>query len=207
MPPTMDGTRPGIFYEAINNPMEYNYIRMESIFLHEAIPGHHYQIALQQEMDIPEFRKAAGISAFTEGWALYTEGLGKELGLYQDPYQYLGRLSLDMERAIRLVVDAGMHEKGWTREEAIDFVLENQPLTPKMAEKRIERYMAKPGQTLSYKIGEQKILSLKKLSQEKLGDAFSIREFHDEVLKDGALPLQLLEEKIIRWIENKLKEA
>ncbi len=202
-PPSRDGSRPGIFYETVRNPLKYNYIDMESLFIHEAIPGHHYQIAVQQEANIPEFRKSYWTSAFGEGWALYAESLGKELGMYSDPYQYLGRLNQEVERAIRLVVDAGMHSKGWTREKAIEYILKNQPVTPFVAEQRIERYMVTAGQAVSYKVGEQKIIALRKKAKEKLGNKFDIREFHDEVLKDGCLPLVILERKIDRWIENK----
>ncbi|HEX6890673.1 MAG TPA: DUF885 domain-containing protein [Chryseolinea sp.] len=205
MRPSRDGKRPGIFYETVRDPLKYNYIDMESLFIHEAIPGHHYQIAIQQEADIPEFRKAYFTSAFGEGWALYAESLGKELGMYKDPYQYLGRLNNEIERAVRLVVDAGMHHKGWSREKAIAYVLENQPVPPFVAEQRIERYMVVPGQAVSYKIGEQKIISLREKARKELGDRFDIREFHDEVLKDGAVPLVILESKIDRWIKSKMK--
>ena len=205
MRPSRDGKRPGIFYETIRDPLKYNYIDMESLFIHEAIPGHHYQIAIQQEADIPEFRKAYFTSAFGEGWALYAESLGQELGMYTDPYQYLGRLNNEIERAVRLVVDAGMHHKGWSREKAIAYVLENQPVTQFVAEQRIERYMVTPGQAVSYKIGEQKIISLREKAKNELGDRFDIREFHDEVLKDGAVPLVILESKIDRWIKSKMQ--
>ena len=205
MQPSRDGTRPGIFYEVIPDAKQYNYHDMETLFLHEAIPGHHFQIALQQEMDLPEFMKATFFGAYAEGWALYAETLGKDLGMFNDPYQYLGRLNADMERSVRLVVDVGMHHKGWTREQAIQYVLENQPVSSAVAEQRIERYMITPGQALSYKIGEQKILSLRKYAQKKLGTAFDIREFHDEILKDGGLPLSILQDKIERWVAVKLK--
>jgi uncharacterized protein (DUF885 family) len=205
MRPSRDGKRPGIFYETVRDPLKYNYIDMESLFIHEAIPGHHYQIAIQQEANIPEFRRAYFTSAFGEGWALYAESLGKELGMYKDPYQYLGRLNNEIERAVRLVVDAGMHHKGWSREKAIAYVLENQPVTPFVAEQRIERYMVVPGQAVSYKIGEQKIISLREKARKELGDRFDIREFHDEVLKDGAVPLVILESKIDRWIKSKME--
>jgi uncharacterized protein (DUF885 family) len=205
--PALDGSRPGIFYEVIPDATKYNVRGMESLFLHEAIPGHHFQVGLQQEMDMPEFMRSSFFGVFSEGWALYAETLGLELGMYKDPYQYLGRLTGDMERAVRLVVDVGLHHKGWPREKAINYVLENQPVTRAIAEQRIERYMVVPGQALSYKIGEQKILSLRKLAQEKLGAAFDIREFHDQVLKDGAMPLSMLEEKIRRWIKLKTATA
>jgi uncharacterized protein (DUF885 family) len=203
--PSLDGTRPGVFYEVIPNAAAYNYMAMETLFLHEAIPGHHFQVGLQQAMDAPEFMKAASFGVFSEGWGLYAETLGKELGMYTDPYQYLGRLSADIERSVRLVVDVGMHSKGWTREQAIQYVLDNQPVTRAIAEQRIERYMVLPGQAISYKIGEQKILSLRALAQEKLGKDFDIREFHDQLLKDGAMPLTILEKKIRRWIDSKKK--
>ena len=198
-----DGTRPGIFYETVREPVKYNYFAMESLFIHEAIPGHHYQVAIQQEADIPEFRKGYWTSAFGEGWALYAESLGKDLGMYKDPYQYLGRLNSEIERAVRLVVDAGIHYKGWSREKAIAYVLENQPVSAIEAEQRIERYMVTPGQAVSYKVGELKIIELRERAKLKLGNRFDIKEFHDEVLKDGCLPLIILEAKINNWIKNK----
>lgn len=198
-----DGTRPGVFYETVRNPLKYNYIDMESLFIHEAIPGHHYQIAIQQEADISEFQKSYALSAFGEGWALYAESLGQQLGMYTDPYQYLGRLNNEMERAVRLVVDTGMHHKGWSREKAIDYVLANQPVTALVAEQRIERYMVTPGQAVSYKVGEQKIISLRDKAKKQLGDKFDIKEFHDKVLEDGRLPLLILEQKIDHWIKSK----
>jgi uncharacterized protein (DUF885 family) len=206
MKPSRDGTRPGIFYEVISDPAKYNYFAMEDLFIHEAIPGHHYQRAIQQEADIPEFRKAYGNSAFVEGWALYAESLGKELGMYTDPYQYLGRLNGEIERAVRLVVDAGIHYKGWSREKAIVYVLENQPVSSIEAEQRIERYMVTAGQAVSYKVGELKIIELRERAKKKLGNKFDIKEFHDEVLKDGCLPLIILETKINKWIENKVSK-
>ena len=197
-----DGKRPGIFYEVVNDPATYNYFAMESLFIHEAIPGHHYQTALQQEADIPDFRKSYGTSAFGEGWALYAESLGTELGMYTDPYQYFGRLNNEIERAVRLVVDAGIHHKGWSREKAIAYVLENQPVSAAQAEQRVERYMVIPGQAVSYKVGELKILELRERAKQKLGNKFDIKKFHDEVLKDGSLPLVLLERKIDGWINT-----
>ncbi len=198
-----DGQRPGIFYETVREPARYNYFAMESLFIHEAIPGHHYQVAIQQEADIPEFRKVYSTSAFGEGWALYAESLGTELGMYKDPYQYLGRLNSEIERAVRLVVDAGIHYKGWSREKAIAYVLDNQPVSAVEAEQRIERYMVIPGQAVSYKIGELKIIELRERAKKKLGNKFDIREFHDEVLKDGCLPLIILERKINSWIQKR----
>jgi len=203
MKASRDGKRPGIFYEVVRDPGKYNYFSMEGLFIHEAIPGHHYQIAIQQEADIPEFRKAYWTSAFGEGWALYAESLGKELDMYTDPYQYLGRLNNEIERAVRLVVDAGIHYKGWSREKAIAYVLENQPVSSIEAEQRIERYMVTAGQAVSYKVGELKIIELREKAKQKLGNKFDIKEFHDEVLKDGCLPLIILESKINSWIESK----
>jgi len=204
MQPSRDGKRPGIFYEVILDPATYNYFSMEDLFIHEAIPGHHYQVAIQQEADIPEFRKVYWTSAFGEGWALYAESLGKELGMFTDPYQYLGRLNGEIERAVRLVVDAGIHYKRWSREKAIAYVLENQPVSFVEAEQRIERYMVTAGQAVSYKIGELKIIELRERAKKKLGNKFNIKEFHDEVLKDGCLPLIILETKINKWIVSKV---
>lgn len=203
MPPSRDGKRPGIFYEVIPDPLTYNYFAMEGLFIHESIPGHHYQVAIQQEAEIPEFRKSYWTSAFGEGWALYAESLGTELGMYTDPYQYMGRLNNEIERAVRLVVDAGMHHKGWTREKAIAYVLENQPVSEAEAIQRIERYMVTPGQAVSYKVGELKIIALLEKAKQELGDKFDIREFHDQVLKDGSLPLFILEKRIDNWIASK----
>jgi len=199
-----DGTRPGIFYVPIPNAKTYNIYSDESLFLHEAIPGHHYQISLQQENDsLPEFRRTLWYSAYGEGWALYCESLGKELGLYTDPYQYFGMLSAEMHRAIRLVVDAGIHSKGWTREEAIQYSLDNEARSKDGITAEIERYMANPGQALSYKIGQLKIKELRQKAQDKLKDKFDIREFHDLVLSTGCIPLKLLENKVNSWIEGK----
>jgi uncharacterized protein (DUF885 family) len=200
-----DGKRPGIFYEVVRDPLQYNSFAMEGLFIHEAIPGHHYQLSIQQEASIPEFRISYGNSAFGEGWALYAESLGKELGMYTDPYQYFGRLNNEIERAVRLVVDAGIHSKGWSREKAIAYVLEKQPVSEAQAEQRVERYMVVPGQAVSYKIGELKILELRARAKQKLGNQFDIREFHDQVLKDGSLPLSLLERKIDAWIQSKTR--
>ena len=176
----------------------------ESLFLHEAIPGHHYQISLQQENeDLPEFRRTLWYSAYGEGWALYSESLGKELGLYTDPYQYFGMLGAEMHRAIRLVVDAGMHSQGWTREQAIEYSVANEAESLESIEREIERYMANPGQALSYKIGQLKIRQLRAKASEALGEKFNIREFHNIVLESGCIPLQLLENRIDAWIVSK----
>jgi len=201
----LDGSRPGIFYVPIPNVREYNTYGDEDLFLHEAIPGHHYQISLQQEnQELPDFRKVLWYSSFGEGWALYSESLGKELGLYTDPYQYFGMLGGEMHRAIRLVVDTGLHSKGWTREQAIQYSLDNEAETESSIVSEIERYMIMPGQALSYKIGEIKIRQLREKAENELGKNFDIRKFHTEVLEAGCLPLSLLETKIDQWIaENK----
>jgi uncharacterized protein (DUF885 family) len=196
-----DGTRPGIFYVPIVDAKKYNVFQDEALFLHEAIPGHHYQCSLQQEnTDLPKFRRFNWYGAYGEGWALYTESLGKELGLYSDPYQYFGRLGMEMHRAIRLVVDAGMHTKGWTREQAIQYSLDNEAETEANTIAEIERYMAIPGQALSYKVGQLKIATLRQRAQEKMGDKFDIKGFHNEVLKYGCVPLSVLEQKIEAWM-------
>ncbi len=196
-----DGKRPGIFYVPITNAKTFNLTSgMESLFLHEAIPGHHYQISLQQENgDLPKFRRFGGNSAFAEGWALYTESLGKELGLYTDPYQYMGALGDEMHRAIRLVVDAGMHSKNMTREEAIKFMMDNEPLSEEGTIAEIERYMAIPAQALSYKIGALKIKEIRERLTKQLGAKFKLSDFHDELLKDGNMPLEVLEKKMDQW--------
>ena len=203
---SLDGTRPGIFYVPVPNPREYNIYTDEEAFLHEAIPGHHYQISLQQEnTNLPKFRRTTGYDAYSEGWALYAESLGKELGLYTDPYQYLGMLSWDMHRAIRLVVDVGMHVKGWTREQAIQYSPDHEPEPEDVIISEIERYMANPGQALSYKIGQLKIRELRAKAEKTLGEQFDIREFHDQVLGLGSVPLKILEDKINEWIVSNAK--
>ncbi|MFV8322190.1 DUF885 domain-containing protein [Flavobacterium sp. LS2R12] len=201
---TADGTRPGIFYVPIPDVANYNMYGDEDLFLHEAIPGHHFQISLQQENEsLPDFRKFNWFGANGEGWALYTESLGKELGLYQDPYQYFGMLGNEMHRAVRLVVDTGLHSKGWTREQAIKYSLANEAESEASIIPEIERYMAIPGQALSYKIGQLKIMELRKKAETKMGAKFDIKKFHEKVLESGVMPLALLEKKINAWIENK----
>src|SRR5262245_48974756 len=198
---SLDATRPGIFYVPIPNVREYNTLRDEALFLHEAIPGHHYQFSLQRENNrLPMFRRILENSAFGEGWALYCESLGFELGLYEDPYQHFGMLSMEMHRAIRLVVDTGLHAKGWTREQAIQYSLEHEAASESDIVAEIERYMAWPGQALSYKIGQLKIRELRARAEKALGPKFDIREFHTRVLESGCMPLKLLEQKIDFWI-------
>jgi len=202
-PGSLDGTRPGIFYVPIRDVNTYNVHQDEDLFLHEAIPGHHFQISLQQEnAALPSFRKNLWYSAYGEGWALYTESLGKELGLYEDPYQYFGMLAAEMHRAIRLVVDTGLHAKGWTREQAIQYSLENESESEVKITSEIERYMANPAQALSYKIGQLKIRELRNKAETTLGENFDIRAFHRVILESGCIPLALLEEKVNRWINS-----
>lgn len=199
-----DGKRPGIFYVPILDATTFNTTSgMESLFLHEAIPGHHYQISLQQEDSLlPAFRRFGGNNAYVEGWALYCESLGRELGLYTDPYQYMGALGDEIHRAIRLVVDVAIHTKGMTREQAIKYMTDNEPISTEGATAEIERYMAIPGQALGYKIGALKIRELRTRSQIAQGDKFNLAAFHDEILKDGAMPLDVLEKKIGRWLKR-----
>ncbi len=199
----LDGSRPGIFYVPIPDVTSYNTYGDEDLFLHEAIPGHHFQIALQIENEVlPEFRKYGWFGAYGEGWALYTESLGKELGLYTDPYQYFGMLGGEMHRAIRLVVDTGIHSKGWTREQAIQYSTDNEAESEASIISEIERYMAMPGQALSYKIGQITILDLRKKAEEQLGNKFDIRKFHEQLLESGGMPLELLKSKITAWIDR-----
>ncbi|MDO6674689.1 DUF885 domain-containing protein [Tenacibaculum sp. 1_MG-2023] len=203
-PGSLDGTRPGVFYTPIPDATKYNVFSDEALFLHEAIPGHHYQISLTQENEeLPDFRKTLWYSAYGEGWALYTENLGKELGLYTDPYQYFGMLGMEMHRAIRLVVDTGLHAKGWSREKAIQYSLDNEAESEASIISEIERYMANPGQALSYKIGQLKIRELRAKAKKELGDKFDIKKFHNQVLETGCIPLALLENKIDNWVTSK----
>jgi uncharacterized protein (DUF885 family) len=199
---TADGSRPGIFYVPIVDPLKYTTAKT-NLFLHEAIPGHHYQISLQREnASLPDFRRYGGNSAYSEGWGLYAESLGYEMGLYKDPYQNMYALGDEMHRAVRLVVDAGLHAKGWTREQAIKYMMDNEPISEQGATAEIERYMAMPAQALSYKVGELKIKELRKKYEKALGSKFKLAAFHDELLKDGAMPLNILERKMNEWAKN-----
>jgi len=200
-----DGSRPGIFYVPILNATTFNTTSgMESLFLHEAIPGHHYQISLTQEnTSLPKFRRFTYDNAYVEGWALYCESLGKELGLYTDPYQHMGALGDEMHRAVRLVVDVAIHTKGMTREQAIKYMMDNEAISEQGATAEIERYMAIPGQALGYKIGALKIRELRTKAEKELGSKFNLADFHDQILKDGSMPLSVLEAKINAWIAEK----
>jgi uncharacterized protein (DUF885 family) len=200
--PSQDGTRPGIFYVNTYDLPARKTWDMESLFLHEAIPGHHFQIALMQEQtNLPEFRRFGGETAFSEGWGLYAESLGKELGVYTDTDQYFGRLQAELWRSIRLVVDTGLHSKNWSREQVIDYMLKNSASNLTEATSETERYIAIPGQALAYKIGELRILALRAQAEKALGANFDVREFHAQMLQDGSLPLPILEAKMVRWIE------
>lgn len=201
-----DGMRPGIFYIPIVDATKFNTSSgMESLFLHEAIPGHHYQVSLQQEnAALPKFQRFTWYGAMGEGWALYCESLGKELGLYTDPYQYMGALGGEAHRAIRLVVDTGIHTGKLTREQAIDYMVANEAISKDRATKEIERYMAVPGQALSYKIGALEIQRLRARFEKELGPKFSLAAFHDELLKDGLMPLAVLEAKMEAWAKARI---
>jgi uncharacterized protein (DUF885 family) len=201
--PSGDGTRAGYYYVNTYDLKSRPLYEIEALSLHEAVPGHHLQIALQQEIEgLPTFRRFYGFTAFSEGWALYAERLGLEVGFYSDPYSNFGRLTYEMWRALRLVVDTGMHYLGWTREEAIDFMTKNSALTIHNITTEVDRYIAWPGQALAYKTGELKIRELRARAEETLGERFDVREFHDAVLLNGSIPLRMLENNIMEYIET-----
>ena len=196
-----DGSRPGVFYLNTYDPQSRARYRMESLLLHEGSPGHHFQISTQRELEnLPRMRRFGGFTAYSEGWGLYAESLGKELGLYTDPYQYYGALDGELWRAIRLVIDTGIHDKGWTREQAIEYARKNSSQSETSVVSEVERFMAIPSQALAYKIGQMKITELRRKAERELGPRFDIKAFHREILEDGALPLGVLEAKIERWI-------
>ncbi len=202
---TPDGTRPGIFYANAYDIKARPKWAMESLFLHEAIPGHHFQRALQVENeDLPGFRRFGGYTAYTEGWGLYAESLGKELGVYTDPYQYFGALNAELWRAIRLVVDTGLHAKKWSRQQVLDYMYANSAVKEARAVAEAERFMAIPGQALAYKIGQLKILEIRADAEARLGGQFDVADFHTQILMDGPLPLSVLEAKIDAWVQSQL---
>ncbi len=199
--PAPDGSRPGIYYVNLSDMTQVLKPQIEGISYHEGAPGHHFQIAYAQELEgVPSFRRFGGYGVYSEGWGLYAEQLGKEMGFYQDPYSDFGRLSTELWRAVRLVLDTGLHAKQWSREQAMDYFRQNSLLSERDIQKETERYITNPGQATSYKIGELKIFELRRKAQEALGDRFDIRDFHTVVLGSGAVPLDILEEQVDAWI-------
>jgi uncharacterized protein (DUF885 family) len=205
-PPAADGSHPGVFWAVVNDPKDYGRTGMISLFLHEGQPGHHLHAALLKELDIPDFRKFStenpNSAAYTEGWALYAETLGHEMGLFEDPEAYFGHLNAELMRAVRLVVDTGIHAKGWSREQAIAYMAKALGWSDARAKNQIERYMVWPAQALAYKTGSLKILELRERAQKALGDKFSLPAFHAVVIGDGTLPLSILETRVDRWIAS-----
>jgi len=200
---TLDGSRPGVFYVHLSDMRATSRYRLENLAYHEGLPGHHMQIAIQQELDnIPRFRTYHGYTAFSEGWGLYAEKLGKDMGFYQDPYSDFGRLSGEIWRAIRLVVDTGIHELGWSEAKAIEYAMNNSPRPEKAVKSEVRRYFNMPAQATAYKIGMLKIQALRRLAEKERGKQFDIRRFHDVVLGSGPLPLPMLEEKVIHWLQE-----
>ena len=205
--PSADGKTPGTYYANLYKITDMPKYQMEALAYHEGIPGHHMQIAIQMELQgIPKFRKYGRFTAYSEGWGLYSEYLPKEMGFYEDPYSDFGRLAMELWRAARLVVDTGIHDKKWTREEAIDYLTTNTPNPENDCVKAIERYIIMPGQATAYKIGMIKILSLREKAKKKLGDKFDVREYHDVIISSGPVPLSIMEERVNAWVESRLDE-
>ena len=202
--PSMDGTRPGVFYGNLYQMKEMPKYELEALVYHEAIPGHHMQIAIAtEETSLPQFRRLGGYTAYSEGWGLYSERLGKELGFYSDPWSEFGRLAMELHRAVRLVVDTGLHAKRWTREQTIRYHVDNSPTGEDAAIRATERYILNPGQATAYMIGMLKIVELRERAVAALGERFDIRKFHDFVLRTGAVPLNVLESEVQRWVESR----
>jgi uncharacterized protein (DUF885 family) len=202
--PAPDGSRPGTYYANLYKMADMPLTEVEALFYHEGIPGHHLQLAIQTELkDVPAFRKFGGVTAYSEGWGLYSEKLAKDMGLYTDPARDFGRLQLELHRAIRLVVDSGLHHKRWTREQAIKYVEDNSADAPGGIVKAIERYIIYPGQATAYMVGRLKISELRDKAQKTLGKKFDVRGFHDTVLKSGPVPLDVLEEQVDSWIASR----
>jgi uncharacterized protein (DUF885 family) len=208
-PVAADGSHPGVFWAVVNDPKDYDTVGMATLLLHEGVPGHHFHAALLKELPLPDFRKFftehPSAAAYTEGWALYCETLGREFGFYDDPAYYYGHLNDELLRAVRLVVDTGMHAQGWSREQAIAYTMDNLGYSEARAANQIERYMVWPGQALAYKTGALKILELRARAQQALGPKFSYAKFHAVVLGDGTLPLPILEAQVNRWIASSAK--
>jgi uncharacterized protein (DUF885 family) len=205
--PAPDGSRPGTYYANLYNMADMPLTEVDALFYHEGVPGHHLQLAIQTELkDLPPFRKFGGVTAYSEGWGLYSEKLAKNMGLYTDPYRDFGRLQLELHRAIRLVVDSGLHHKRWTREQAIKYVEDNSADAPGGIVKAIERYIVFPGQATAYMVGRLKISDLRDKAQKALGAKFDVRGFHDTVLKSGPVPLDVLEEQIDAWMAETRKK-
>jgi uncharacterized protein (DUF885 family) len=203
--PSLDGSRPGYYYANLKDMTTYQKSVSTAITYHEGVPGHHFQIALAQELEgLPDFRKHSFYGAYTEGWALYAERLAKDMGFYKDPMSDFGRLHDEIWRSARLVIDTGIHAKRWTREQAIDYFRQNTPLSEGDMITEVERFFVWPGQALGYKIGMMKILELRSRAKEKLGEAYDIRDFHDVVIGKGAMPLPILESAVDAYIESKL---
>jgi uncharacterized protein (DUF885 family) len=202
--PAADGSRPGYYYANLYRMEDMPIYQMEALAYHEGIPGHHMQLAIAQELDgVPDFRKYGRYTAYTEGWGLYSEFLPKEMGFYEDPYSDFGRLAMELWRAARLVVDTGLHDKKWTREKAIQYLVDNTPNPEGDCIKAIERYIVMPAQATAYKIGMIKIQQLRDKTQDALGEAYDIREFHDVVLRNGPVPLDVLEAQVDAYIAQK----
>jgi uncharacterized protein (DUF885 family) len=199
------GTTSGTYFLDTKDLKTQPLYNLEALSFHEAEPGHHFQGSIAMELDVPEFRKTLYHSAYGEGWGLYSESLGKEMGFYQDPYSDFGRLTYEMWRACRLVVDTGMHANGWSRQQAIDYLAKNTALSLADVTGQIDRYITWPAQALSYKIGELKIRELRSIAESELGESFKIRDFHDQILINGSLPLAILEELTLEWIESQKK--
>ena len=202
-----DGTTSGTYFIGTKNLQDQPFFSLEALSFHEAVPGHHLQSAIAAELDAPEFRKTLYHSAYGEGWGLYSERLGKEMGFYQDPYSDFGRLTYEAWRACRLVVDTGIHAFGWTRDQAIQYMLDNTALSRGSVEAQIDRYITWPAQALSYKIGEIKIRQLRQKAEDTLGENFDLRAFHDALIGNGSLPIALLEEVITDWIRQQSSAA
>lgn len=206
--PAEDGSRPGIYYINLHDMTALPKYQMEALAFHEALPGHHMQIALAQEAEgLPSFRKHGFYTAYIEGWGLYAERIPKEMGFYSDPYSDFGRLSMELWRAVRLVVDTGMHSKKWTREQAVNYFVQQTPMTRADAVREVERYIVMPGQATAYKVGMNRILAIRAQAEQQLGDTFDVKAFHDLVLDGGALPLTVLEQRVAQWLAEQTAQA